>query len=81
MTYTEMHDVNGMREKVSRLPKAIWMTAEQVARIGVDAVEAGKSRVVAGKVNRTIAAMAKYFPDALASSMVSRRSKDFRDAD
>jgi len=57
------------------------MTADEVARIGVDAVEAGKARAVAGKVNRTIAAMAKYLPDALASSMVSRRSKDFRDAD
>ncbi|HEV2607583.1 MAG TPA: SDR family NAD(P)-dependent oxidoreductase, partial [Xanthomonadaceae bacterium] len=81
MTYTEMHDVNGMREKVSKLPKAIWMTAEQVAKIGVDAVEAGKSRVITGKANRTIAAMAKYLPDALTSSLVSRRAKDFRDAD
>jgi len=81
MTYTEMHDVNGMREKVSKLPKAIWMTADEVARIGVDAVEAGKVRAVAGKTNRTIAALAKYLPDALASSLVSRRSKDFRDAD
>jgi short-subunit dehydrogenase len=81
MTYSEFHDVTGMREKVSKLPKAIWLTADQVARIGVDAVEAGKSRVVTGGANRMIAAMAKYLPDALSGSLIARRSKDFRDAD
>ncbi len=80
-TYTEFHDINGMREKVSKLPKAIWLSAEQVAKLGVDAVEAGKSRVVTGKANRTIAGVAKYMPDALARKLVSSRSKDFRDAD
>ena len=80
-TYTEFHDVNGMREQVSKLPKAIWLSADQVAKLGVDAVEAGKSRVVTGKANRTIAAVAKYMPDALARKLVSSRSKDFRDAD
>jgi hypothetical protein len=79
-TYTEFHDVNGMREKVSKLPKSIWLTAAEVAKLGVDAVEAGKSRIVTGKANRTIAAVAKYMPDALARKLVSSRSKDFRDA-
>jgi len=81
MTYSEFHDVNGMREKVSKLPKTLWLTADQVAKLGVDAVEAGKRRVVTGKTNRTIAAMSKYLPDALAHTLVSSRSKDFRNAD
>ena len=81
MTYTEFHDVNGMREKVSKLPKAIWLTADQVAKLGVDAVEAGKRRVVTGKANRAIASMSKYLPETLAHALVSSRSKDFRDAD
>ncbi|HTD29085.1 MAG TPA: SDR family oxidoreductase [Xanthomonadaceae bacterium] len=80
-TYTEFHDVNGMRTKVSKLPRFLWLTAEQVARIGVDAVEAGKSRVVTGKANRAIAAISKYMPEAVARKLVSRHSKDFRDAD
>jgi short-subunit dehydrogenase len=80
-TYTEFHDVNGMREKVSKLPKALWLTADQVAKLGVEAVEAGKSRVVTGKTNRTIASMSKYLPDAVARTLVSSRSKDFRNAD
>ncbi len=80
-TYTEFHDVNGMREKVSRLPKAIWLTAEEVARLGVDAVEAGKLRVVTGRTNRVIAAVSKYLPDSVARTLAASKSKDFRDVD
>jgi short-subunit dehydrogenase len=78
-TYTEFHDVNGMREKVSKLPKAIWLSADEVAKIGIDAVEAGRMRVVTGKANRAIALASKYLPDALSGALVTSRSKDFRD--
>ena len=81
MTYTEFHDVNGMRDKVAKLPKGIWLTSEQVARLGVDAVEAGKPRIVTGRANRAIAALCKYLPDAVARALIGSRSKDFRDAD
>lgn len=81
MTYTEFHDVNGMRDKVSKLPKGIWLTSEAVARLGVDAVEAGKPRIVTGRANRAIAALCKYLPDAVARALIGSRSKDFRDAD
>ena len=81
MTYTEFHDVNGMRDKVAKLPKGIWLTSEQVARLGVDAVEAGKPRIVTGRANRAIAALCKYRPDAVARALIGSRSKDFRDAD
>jgi len=78
-TFSEFHDVNGMREKVSRLPKYLWLDAEAVARIGVDAVEAGRLRVVTGTPNRIIAALSKYLPDGLARALVAGRSRDFRD--
>jgi short-subunit dehydrogenase len=81
MTYTEFHDVNGMREKVSKLPKLLWLSSEEVARIGVDAVESGNPRVISGRANRIIAALSKYLPDALARALIGSRSKDFRDAD
>ncbi len=80
MTYSEFHDVNGMRAKVSRLPKSIWLTADEVARLGVDAVEAGKSRVVTGKTNRVIAGVSKYLPDVFARKLVGSQAKKFRDA-
>jgi short-subunit dehydrogenase len=81
MTYTEFHDVNGMRDKVAKLPKGIWLTSEEVARLGVDAVEAGKPRIVTGRANRVIATLCKYLPDAVARALIGSRSKDFRDAD
>ena len=81
MTYTEFHDVNGMREKVSKLPKGIWLTSEQVAKLAVDAVEAGRPRIVTGRANRVIATLSKYLPDGVARALIGSRSKDFRDAD
>ena len=81
MTYSEFHDVNGMRDKVSKLPKGIWLTSEDVARLGVDAVEAGKPRIITGRTNRIIAALCKYLPDPVARALIGSRSKDFRDAD
>ena len=81
MTYTEFHDVNGMREKVSKLPKLIWLSSAEVARIGVEAVEAGKPRVVTGTANKIIAGLSKYLPQWLAGALIGTKSKDFRDAD
>ncbi len=81
MTYTEFHDVNGMRDKVAKLPKGIWLGSEEVAKLGVDAVEAGKPRIVTGRANRLIAALSKYLPEAVARALIGSRSKDFRDAD
>lgn len=81
MTYTEFHDVNGMRDKVSQLPKGIWLTSAQVGKLAVDAVEAGRPRIVTGRTNKLLAALSKYLPDKLASALIASRSKDFRDAD
>jgi short-subunit dehydrogenase len=81
MTYTEFHDVNGMRAKVSRLPGWLWMDADRVARLGIDAVERGDLRCVPGGANRMLAGLSKYLPDPLAHALVASRGKDFRDAD
>jgi uncharacterized protein len=80
-TYTEFHDVNGMRERVSQLPKWLWLDAETVARQGVDAVERGAARCVTGGANRVIAGLTKYLPDGLARALVASKSKEFRDAE
>lgn len=80
-TYSEFHDVNGMREKISKMPKMLWLGSEEVARIGVDAVESGKTRVVTGAPNKAVAFLCKYLPDALARALVASKSKDFRDAE
>lgn len=81
MTYSEFHDVNGMRDKVSQLPKILWLSSAEVARQGVAAVEAGRPRLITGRANRVIAALSKYLPDAWARALIASRSKDFRDSD
>lgn len=81
MTYTEFHDVNGMRERVSRLPRALWMDAATVARLGVDAVERGDARCIPGTMNRLVTGVSKYLPQSLASALINRRAGDYRNAD
>lgn len=80
-TYTEFHDVNGMRASISKLPKFIWLSAEQVAKMGVDAVESGKTKLVTGRTNKFIAFLSKHLPDWLARALVSSKSKQFRNMD
>ena len=75
------HGVNGMREKISKMPKLLWLTSAEVARIGVAAVESGKVRVVTGAPNKVIAFICKYLPDAVARALVASKAKDFRDTD
>jgi uncharacterized protein len=80
-TYSEFHDVNGMRASISKLPKFIWLSSEQVAKLGVNAVENGKMRIITGKSNRVIALIAKYTPDFILRAMVAKQSKQFRNTD
>ncbi len=61
-TLSEFHDVNGMRSKVSRLPRFLWMDAPTVARQGYSAVMEGIPIYVNGRVNRVIAALVRYLP-------------------
>lgn len=80
MTFTEFHDVNGMRERVSKLPSWLWQDAATVARFGVDAVERGDARCLPGGANRMLAALSRYLPEPAARALIASRSKDFRDA-
>ena len=81
MTWSEFHDVNGMRARVSKLPRWLWLDADRVARLGVAAVERGDARCVTGGVNRMLAGLSKYLPESAARALIDRRSRDFRDSD
>ncbi len=80
-TYTEFHDVNGMRARVSRMPSFLWMDAAQVAREGCDAVDAGRVVHIPGRVNRAIATLSSCLPGALVRSVNRYASRAYRDAD
>jgi short-subunit dehydrogenase len=77
-TYSEFHDVTGSRAVVSKMPSWMWMSAEEVARDGVEATERGDVVRVNGRVNRFIKTLVKLLPDRMALNLVQKRSKDFR---
>jgi short-subunit dehydrogenase len=77
-TYSEFHDVTGTRKIVSKMPAWMWLTAEQVAREGIDAVERGEAVWVTGRANRAIKSLMKMLPDRFALRTMQRRSRNFR---
>ncbi len=80
-TYSEFHDVNGMRDQVSTMPKWLWQDAKTVAQIGYDALEANQPVVVTGTTNKTIAAIGKLLPDGFALRLMKSQVQKFRRAD
>ena len=77
-TYSEFHDVNGMRPAVSQMPRFLWMDAATVAREAFDAVEVGKMIHVNGRINRGLALLARLLPQRLALALMGGQSRRFR---
>jgi uncharacterized protein len=77
-TYSEFHDVNGMRQQVSQLPKFMWMDAETVAQRGYDAVMRGEMVYVPGAYNKTLVTLVRYAPDWLVNGVLKKFAKKFR---
>lgn len=62
-TRTEFHDVADLSDFAAMIPGRMWMTAEEVARQGYEAVMSGKTIYVNGRMNRAIAALSRMFPN------------------
>lgn len=78
-TWSEFHDVNGTRERVTAgVGRWAWQTAEAVVAEGWAATEAGRAVVVTGGPNKTVAALAKLLPDAVALGIMARQSARIR---
>jgi len=77
-TYSEFHDVNGMRQQVSQLPKFMWMDADTVARLAYDAVMRGDILYVPGAYNKTLVTLVRYAPDWLVNDVLKKFAKKFR---
>lgn len=77
-TYSEFHDVPGTREQMNKLPPWMWMDAPTVARQGYDAVMAGIPIYVNGRVNRTIAVLVRYLPQAVVQAIGRRFGRSYR---
>jgi short-subunit dehydrogenase len=79
-TYSEFHDVTGMRARVNTLPKFLWLDAPTVAREGFDAVTAGRSLAITGRVNRAMHALSRDVPMSLVELVTRRMAKGFRES-
>jgi short-subunit dehydrogenase len=78
-TYSEFHDVNQMREQISRsTPQWLWMGADEVAAAGYEAVEANRAICVPGAPNKAIAVLAKLAPDDWLLALMAREGGRFR---
>jgi len=77
-TYSEFHDVTGMREAVSKKPSLMWMDAETVARQGYEAVMKGESLYINGGVNRFLNLLVKLLPNKIALRLIAKSTKDMR---
>ncbi len=80
-TRSEFHDVTGTRELMNRMPGFMWLSAEEVARQGADAVERGRAVHVTGRVNRLIKGLADWMPDRLSLALSARESRRYRQLD
>jgi hypothetical protein len=65
-TYSEFHDVTGTRDKMKSVPGMMWLNAPTVAREGYDAVMAGDSVVVNGRIYRMLVWLNGALPKRLA---------------
>lgn len=79
-TYSEFHDVNGSRAKLSQTtPAWAWMGADEVAANGYEAAEANRPICVPGAPNKAIAALSKVIPDEWALALMAANPGLVRD--
>jgi short-subunit dehydrogenase len=79
-TFSEFHDVTGTRAMMNKLPGWMWMSAADVARKGYDAVMAGESIVVTGRVNSAIATLVRIMPQRVVTGVGRRIGRSYRKA-
>ncbi len=71
-TYTEFHDVLGVRDDMKKLPKYMWQEARPVVEAGWRGVERNTPVVVPGAFNRTAAFFCKLLPYAATVRMMPK---------
>lgn len=74
LTLSEFHDVMGNRQSVSRVPRFLWMSADEVAQEGFDAVMEGKPVHVNGLMNKGMTQVMAIMPTRV-KEFISRQQK------
>ena len=65
-TYSEFHDVTGTRDKMNKVPGLLWLTANEVAHEGYNAVMRGDPVVVNGRIYRLLVWLNGALPRSVA---------------
>jgi short-subunit dehydrogenase len=79
-TYSEFHDVNGTRDLVSRLPKWMWLDADEIAAEAFSAVEANRPLCIPSLPYKAIVALSRSVPESWALAAMGRYSNRIRKA-
>ncbi len=61
-------------ERAATLPSFMWKSADQVARAAIDGLDAGKCRIVPGRMNRLVAACCRFAPHERLLPLLARRA-------
>jgi len=74
---TGFDDVAGFDagERAATLPGPMWKSAEQIARAAIDGLDAGKCRVVPGRMNRLLAVCCRFAPHEQLLSLLEWRAR------
>jgi len=66
-------------EEQATLPKLMWVTAEAVAKAGVDGMARGRRVVIPGRANQVVSALARATPKTVLVPIVARAHPGLRD--
>ncbi len=69
----------GEDEAGESLPRIMWVSAEDVAKSGLDALAKGKRVAIPGTANRVLAVVAAHTPRALVLPVLARQHPALRD--
>jgi len=74
-TYSEFHDVTGMRAQMERMPKLMWLSAERVAEAGYEAVMKNRPISIPGAQYKLITALVRLLPLSAGHHLGELRSR------
>jgi len=75
-TFTEFHDVLGVRGSMNSLPRFMWQSSRAVVEESWRAVERDRPVVVTGAFNKALAAAMHFLPFRLAAMLTPRAIRD-----
>jgi short-subunit dehydrogenase len=80
-TYSEFHDVNQTRDRVSKMPRWMWQDAEAVVEAAISANEGNLPTIVPGGANKAITGLTRLLPEGALLGLMRSQSARFRNLD